>query len=104
MAINDLARAWKDAPEDSRTWLSRLLKDEGKDVMEVDAQELRRGTPVYAHATATINDVQRRMAQNHIRMLPVLDDSTVVGILDLVEIASEEGLSPDTTVGEILST
>lgn len=103
MAINDLARAWKDAPEDSRTWLSRLLKDEGKDVMEADAQELRRGTPVYAQADATINEVQRRMAQNHIRMLPVLDDSTVLGILDLVDIANEDDLSPDTTVGELLS-
>lgn len=103
MSTNDLAAAWKDAPADSRTWLLRLLKDEGKDLMEAEQEELRRGTPVYAKAGATLGEIQRRMALNHIRMLPVLGEDSVIGILDLVDLATEDGFSPDLTVGEILS-
>lgn len=103
MAINDLAAAWKDAPEDSRTWLLRLLRDEGKDLMEAEQDELRRGTPVYANAEASLGEVQRRMALNHIRMLPVLGEDSVIGILDLVDLATEDGLDPEISVGEILT-
>jgi hypothetical protein len=32
------------------------------------------------------------MAQNHIRMLPVLDGDTFIGVIDLVELALREEL------------
>lgn len=103
MAINDLAAAWRDAPEDSRAWLLRLLRDEGKDLMEVGEEELRRGTPVYAHADAKVTEVQRRMALNHIRMLPVLSEDSVIGIIDLLDLATEDEIAPEATVGGLLS-
>lgn len=84
----------------SMTWLGRLLNEEGTDLMDEGLSSLRRGTPVYVHADAALLAVQRVMAQNHIRLLPVLEGGRVVGMLDLVALAEREDLSPDDTVGD----
>ena len=68
-------------------WLARLLRSEGVDLSRAAAAGLRRGTPVYVEAGECIVDVQRLMASNHIRSLPVLDRGEVVGFVDLVDLA-----------------
>jgi CBS domain-containing protein len=73
-------------------WLVQLLKDEGVDLLKADPEELQRGTPVYVHASADVLVVQRLMALNHIRMLPVVRGEQVVGIVDLVELAQRDDL------------
>jgi CBS domain-containing protein len=49
--------------------------------------ELRRGTPVYVDGEADVLEVQRLMARNHIRSLPVVTAGSVVGVIDLLELA-----------------
>ena len=68
--------------------------------MAADSADLERGTPVYVDADADVLDVQRLMAKNHIRVLPVVRDGKVQGVVDLLELAMREDLAPDTTVGE----
>ncbi|MGI8940607.1 MAG: CBS domain-containing protein [Actinomycetota bacterium] len=43
--------------------------------------------PVYVEGDADIVEVQRLMARNHIRSLPVVHGVVVVGIIDLLELA-----------------
>jgi CBS domain-containing protein len=72
----------------------RILLEEGVDLLAADLAGLKRGTPVYVSADADVNDVQRRMAMKHIKLLPVLKDGDVVGLVDLVDLVrmqSEDG-------------
>lgn len=73
-------------------WLANLLSDEGVNLMDVTAEQLKRGTPVYVEAHSDVLEVQRRMAHHHIRMLPVLAGGAVIGVVDLVELAQREDL------------
>lgn len=102
MTIEDLASAWAESPRDGRAWLVRLLRDEGTDLMQAGEPELRRGTPVYVEASVPVGDVQRRMARYHIRMLPVLSEGEVLGIVDLVDLAMDDDLAPDVPIGEAI--
>lgn len=68
--------------------------------MSDDSAALERGTPVYVHSDADVLEVQRLMAKNHIRMLPVVRAGRVLGVVDLVELAMREDLAPDATIGE----
>jgi len=70
--------------------LGRLLLHEGMNLMEVPDGELERGTPVYVEASASAIEVQRRMAQFHIRRLAVVADGALLGIVDLVDLALSE--------------
>lgn len=67
--------------------LARLLRSEGVDLLDATSCELARGTPVYVDAGADVVAVQRLMAANHIRSLPVVEEGHVVGTIDLVELA-----------------
>ena len=78
------SRGWNDP---SSRGLARLLRAEGVDLLSATALELRRGTPVYVDVGACMLEVQRVMATNHIRSVPVLSNGRVVGVLDLVELA-----------------
>jgi CBS domain-containing protein len=89
-------------PSDSRLWPVKLLRAEGVDLMEATDLELRRGTPVYVHADAEVIEVQRRMAHNHIRVLPVMNGDEVIGIIDLVDIALIDDLT-GRTVADLAS-
>ena len=79
--------AWADPESETLRWLARLLRDEGVDLMSATSRELQRGTPVYVKGDADVVTVQRLMAQNHIRSLPVVDCGRLVGVVDLVELA-----------------
>ncbi len=78
---------WLGGDSDPSGWIARLLRDEGVDLMAVDGAALERGTPVFVEATADLTEVQRRMARNHIRRLPVLSNGTLIGVVDLVDLA-----------------
>ena len=64
----------------------RLLIEEGVDLLSADQARLKRGTPVYVDASADVNEVQRRMALKHIKLLPVLSHGEVVGLVDLMDL------------------
>jgi hypothetical protein len=68
--------------------LGPFLREQGVDLCIAEPPAaLARGTPVYVHADADPVDVQRRMAEAHVRMLFVLDDDDVViGIVDIWEL------------------
>jgi CBS domain-containing protein len=74
------------APEAFR-WLAGLLRSEGVELTSAPSLALRRGTPVYVEAGADVVEVQRLMASNHIRSLPVLAAGEVIGFVDLVDLA-----------------
>ncbi|MEO8323677.1 MAG: CBS domain-containing protein [Actinomycetota bacterium] len=78
---------WSEGQSSTMEWLASLLQDEGVDLMQASEAELVRGTPVFVEAAARVNEVQRRMAQKHIRRLPVVEDGCLVGIVDLVDLA-----------------
>lgn len=78
---------WSEGQSSTMEWLASLLQDEGVDLMQASEAELVRGTPVFVEAAAGVNEVQRRMAQKHIRRLPVVEDGCLVGIVDLVDLA-----------------
>jgi CBS domain-containing protein len=81
------SKPWSDPSSDTLEWLADLLKSEGVDLMRATFVELQRGTPVYVDGGADINEVQRLMSRNHIRSLPVVNEGTVIGIIDLLELA-----------------
>jgi len=100
MIMSDVLAAAKDheAPDDSLKWMIRLLRDEGVDLLRADAATLTRGTPVYVDAAAEVLEVQRLMALNHIRFLPVMRGNELVGIVDLVELAQRDDLAAEAPV------
>ncbi|MGI8775628.1 MAG: CBS domain-containing protein [Actinomycetota bacterium] len=103
MVIGDLlASGGFDASSpESREWLVRLLRQEGVNLLEAAPDQLERGTPVYVNGEADVIEVQRLMAQNHIRVLPVLRDGEVVGLVDLVELAMRDDLAPDADIAQV---
>jgi CBS domain-containing protein len=89
------SKPWVDPTSDGLEWLASLLQTEGVDLMRATFTELRRGTPVYVDADAELLEVQRLMARNHIRSLPVVSGGSVVGVIDLLELAMmDEDLQP----------
>lgn len=78
---------WADCGPEARALLATLLGSEGLDLMTATTCDLVRGTPVYVSADAELSEVQSRMARHHIRLLPVLQDGALIGMLDLVELA-----------------
>ncbi|MGH2747813.1 MAG: CBS domain-containing protein, partial [Actinomycetota bacterium] len=95
MVVGDLMASsrWLDPSTDTLKWLASLLRDEGLDLMAATTSELERGTPVYVEADADLDEVQRRMARNHIRRLPVVDNGHLVGVIDLVDLALRQAKS-----------
>lgn len=87
-----------DGSPESQAWMVRLLREEGTDLLSADPSSLGRGTPVYVEAAADVLAVQRLMAKNHIRFLPVVKDEELVGIVDLVDLAQRDDLAPDDSV------
>ncbi|MGH2749477.1 MAG: CBS domain-containing protein [Actinomycetota bacterium] len=81
------SQPWSDPASHTLEWLADLLQAEGVDLMCATFTELQRGTPVYVDGEADIAEVQRLMARNHIRSLPVVKGDSVVGIIDLLELA-----------------
>jgi CBS domain-containing protein len=81
------SKPWVDPDSDTLEWLAELLHSEGVDLMAATFIQLQRGTPVYVDGEADVLEVQRLMARNHIRSLPVVQDDRVIGIIDLLELA-----------------
>jgi CBS domain-containing protein len=94
LVIGDLVGAggWADVSTATLEWLGSLLADEGVDLMDATDAQLERGTPVYVRVDADVVEVQRRMAQRHIRRLPVVADGHLVGLIDLLELAQSEAV------------
>jgi len=67
--------------------LVRLLQTQGANLMTAPLARLARGTPVYVEADADLLRVQRRMAEALVRLVPVLDGSKLLGLVDLVDLA-----------------
>jgi len=84
---------WKGAAPETLTWLAELLRDEGIDLSAATTADLARGTAVYVEAHAPVVEVQRLMALHHIRVLPVLAGDSLLGVVDLVELAARDDLS-----------
>jgi signal-transduction protein with cAMP-binding, CBS, and nucleotidyltransferase domain len=81
---------------DTMDWLAHLLCEEGINLMEATDGELARGTPIYVDAHVPALEVQRRMAKFHIRRLAVVGEGTLVGVVDLVDLAMRESGAQDT--------
>ena len=94
LVIGDLVGGggWADVSTATLEWLGSLLADEGVDLMDATDAQLERGTPVYVRVDADVVEVQRRMAQRHIRRLPVVADGHLVGLIDLLELAQSEAV------------
>ncbi len=91
MTLEDVIADLRDIGDtDGFGWLEKLLTEEGHDILTAEDGSMVRGTPVYARADADAIEVQRRMAQFHIRNLPVVKDGHVIAILDLVELAQHD--------------
>jgi CBS domain-containing protein len=95
MVVGDLMASsrWLDPSSETLKWLASLLRNEGLNLMAATTSELERGTPVYVEADADLDEVQRRMARNHIRRLPVVDNGHLVGVIDLVDLALRQAKS-----------
>jgi CBS domain-containing protein len=87
------SRPHVEASPEAFRWLAGLLRREGTDLLETTSSPLERGTPVFVDAAACVLEVQRLMASNHIRSLPVVDAGEVIGFVDLVELALTADLS-----------
>lgn len=75
--------------------LGPFLLDHGVDLAATESPaSLERGTPVYVDAAADPVDVQRRMAQAHVRMLFVLEEGEVVGVVDTAELTERADSLP----------
>ena len=81
------AHRWADPASNAFEGSARVLLEEGVDLLAASSRELARGTPIYVQASADVGAVQRRMAQSHIRSVPVLEDGKLIGCVDLVELA-----------------
>lgn len=81
------SKPWVDPSSDGLEWLASLLQSEGIDLMCASFTEMQRGTPVYVDGDADMLEVQRLMARNHIRSLPVVQTGRVIGVVDLLELA-----------------
>ena len=67
--------------------LGQFLLDHGVNLASIESPaSLERGTSVYVQATADPVDVQRRIAQAHVRMLFVIEDRRVIGVVDTVDL------------------
>jgi CBS domain-containing protein len=98
------SKPWVDPSSDGLEWLASLLQTEGVDLMRATFTELQRGTPVYVDGDADVLEVQRLMARNHIRSLPVVSDGSVIGVIDLLELAMmDEDLRPAIDLSESLA-
>ena len=90
---------------DTMKWLAELLEREGVELTSVTESELQRGTPVFVEADADVLEVQRLMAKNHIRRLPVVKGGQLVGVVDLVDIAMNadviEAAGEPSSVGDV---
>ena len=75
--------------------LGPFLLGHGVDLATVESPAtLERGTPVYVNVEADPIDIQRRIAQAHVRMLFVLEADTVVGVIDAVELTERADSLP----------
>jgi CBS domain-containing protein len=59
---------------------------DGKDVNEVRIQDLMTTKPTVIKATTSISDAARTMMAGHFRHLPVVDDTGLIGIVDVRDI------------------
>lgn len=68
--------------------LGALLLAHGVDLASSPSPaRLARGTPVYVDAAADPVDIQRRMAEGHVRMLFVVDEGSVIGTVDMSDLS-----------------
>ena len=59
---------------------------DGKDVNEVRIQDLMTTKPTVIRAATSISDAARTMMAGHFRHLPVVDDTSLIGIIDISDV------------------
>jgi CBS domain-containing protein len=59
---------------------------DGKDVNVVRVQDLMTARPTVVPAATSIRDAARTMIAGHFRHLPVVDDTGIIGMLDIGEV------------------
>ena len=68
-------------------WLGPFLLEHGVDLATTPSPEtLESGTPVYVRVAADPVDVQKRIAQGYVRMLFVIDNGAVIGVVDTADL------------------
>ena len=73
--------------------IARVVAD-GKNVNDVRIQDLMTSEPTVISATTTIRKAARMMTDGHFRHLPVVDDTGLIGMVDISEVCAAL-LGPD---------
>jgi CBS domain-containing protein len=73
--------------------IARVVAD-GKNVNDVRIHDLMTEKPTVISATTTIRDAARVMTKGHFRHLPVVDDTGLIGMVDISEVCAAL-LGPD---------
>jgi CBS domain-containing protein len=73
--------------------IARVVAD-GKNVNDVRIQDLMTSEPTVISATTTIRKAARMMTNGHFRHLPVVDDTGLIGMVDISEVCAAL-LGPD---------
>jgi hypothetical protein len=86
-----VSREWAEISKFSS--FASLLREHGVNLGRIDPTELplERGTPIYAEADADFTTVERRMVLAHVRLLFVLDEQRILGVIDLVDLIGRAG-------------
>jgi hypothetical protein len=88
MTLADIiSNRWFDMDPGINRWLIRLLLREGTDLSTVGADEIPRGTPVYAEASADAIELQRAMARNYVWSLFVIRSEEALATVSILDFA-----------------
>jgi hypothetical protein len=82
-----ISNRWFDMDPGINRWLIRLLLREGTDLSTVGGDEIPRGTPVYAEASADAIELQRAMARNHVWSLFVITSEEALATVSILDFA-----------------
>lgn len=76
---------WSDIDEVSGRSLADILRREGVDLGKDAKATLHPGTPVYVHSEADVSRILPRLARSNCRIVPVLENGSLVGLIDLAD-------------------
>ena len=69
----------------TETDIVRVVAD-GKDANEVRIRDLMTTRPTVIHATTSVRDAARSMMAGHFRHLPVVDDTGLIGMVNIGDV------------------
>lgn len=80
---------WSGLDEVSSRSLANILRREGVDLSQAASSTLPPGTPVYVPSKADVSKILPRMARANCRIVPVLENGSLLGLIDLAELEAE---------------